>query len=126
MIWQFFSISHQMEVPVKPRWPTDRGEKLAPLADLSGLGVSQPSAQVEFGTFSSLAKNSSSSAFGKKSSFPCRQRLRQANRAWMSRADEKRPAWPATPPIASALSSWTSPQRILFCHGQFSVGAILS
>src|ERR671915_1967507 len=57
-MWQFFSRSHQTEVPVKPRCPTECGEKYLPLADLLSDGVSQPRAKLESSTALSRERNS--------------------------------------------------------------------
>src|ERR1044071_8982234 len=97
--WQFFSRSHQIEQPVKPRWPTERGENKLPLADFPGVGVSQPSAKLA-SAGPLRVRNSCTSVCDRKLSFPLRHRLRRSKKACTSRAEEKSPAWPATPPMA--------------------------
>src|SRR5580698_5321608 len=101
--WRVGSI--QREVPVKPRWPNELGEKYFP--DCDGVeGVSQPRARdVPRGAGSRRVNRATVS--GRRMARP------ELSMAWAnlarSAAVEKSPAWAATPPRMLAFSSWTSP-----------------
>lgn len=121
----FLSGSSQNEVPEKPRWPMVLEEKYLPELEFSGDGVSYPRAQVlHSASLERVQKVSMTSA--DHSGYwtrPDRISHRRERRRKMPRAVPKSPACPATPPSEYAFSSWTSPCRHRFRHGQISVAA---
>src|SRR5579875_952301 len=118
--------SIQIDVPVNPRWPTASGEKYRPELECCGEGVSQPSAQVEPATVPSRRQNSRVTLCGMNCERPAQLAMSSAAIRSTSRAGANSPACPATPPIAKALSSCTSPTRRRLRDGHISVAANIS
>jgi hypothetical protein len=106
------STSIQRDVPVQPRWPiAPRGPvpRRVPSDEPSGLRVSHPSARVLPGA-PSLRANAHATSSGTIEASPDRASSQAWPIAATSGATENRPAWPAPPPIAQALSSFTAPR----------------
>src|SRR5437588_2043916 len=99
------STSIQSEVPVYPRCPNERGEKCLPDCD-GAEGVSQPKAR-ELPEGTVWRRVNSSIVCGWNTSTPRPNML--AEKFIKSAVFENTPACPATPPIALAFSSCTSP-----------------
>ncbi len=101
--WRCGSI--HSDVPVKPRWPKDDGEKCVPEDDGCD-GVSHPSAREVPDDDSSRRVKRATVAGFTRGAPPFRRH--SAKRA-RSVAEENMPACPLTPPITQAFSSLTSP-----------------
>ena len=106
--------SIQIEQPVKPRWPTPSlGHARPPTSPSATGGPSRgtrssrgPPTESIVGARASTARGAGS----RSSATPCQAATSACTMRETSRAVEKRPAWPATPPMARAFSSWTMPR----------------
>ena len=111
-------------MPVKPVWPMARADRRVP-HDEVGCIVSQPSARELPGTVARAAKRAAWPVVIPADTMtrPCHSARNQRAKAPTAAAVPKRPACPAAPPSAAALSSCTAPTSIRSRQGDTLVGA---